>query len=499
MPVITLKSSVRRLGVWIVGMSSICLVAQTEPVVDEDVPTFSEHIAPIVFRNCAACHRAGEAAPFPLTNYREVKKRGKMMARVVESRFMPPWHAESQNYAFLDERRLSDQQIGLIRQWVDAGMPEGNPEQLPEFPTFVTGWQLGEPDLVVRMGEAYSLHAEGADIYRNFVLPLNLTEDKWVQAIEFRPGSRSIVHHSLFFYDTTGQAREQDAEDPEPGFKRMGLGTRRNSSLGGWAVGGVPRKLPDGLAIRLPKDADLILSTHFHPSGKEEKEISTVGFYFADKPPEEDFTAVQLPSVFGALAGIEIPANEEHYVKQDHFVLPVDAKAFSVSAHAHYLGKSMQMTATLPDGAVQQLLNISSWDFSWQEEYRYQDYIFLPKGTRLDAEIVWDNSVDNVNNPHHPPQPVKWGRESTDEMGCVTLQVVAADRSEFSQLNKAIRRHVRMAATESFVNRSSGSQRRRNRTSFIKRMVDRFDTDGDGKLSQAERNAARKTFRGNRP
>lgn len=415
--------------------------------------TFSEHIAPIVFENCSSCHRPNEAAPFSLMRYRDVQKRGELIFNVVEDRYMPPWHARSEDFEFQDDRALSESEIELIGDWVESGMAEGDASKLPDLPEFTEGWQLGEPDLVVSMKEGYTLYAEGQDIYRNFVIPLNLDEDKWVQAIEFRPGARSVVHHSLFYYDTSGEAKKRDDEDPVPGFQTMGGGQVRDGSLGGWALGGNPRKLPDGLALYLPKDADLILSTHFHPSGKEETEISTVGFHFADEPSKMRFTEIQLPPAFGSLAGIDIPAGDSHYVKRDSFVLPVDVKAFEIGSHAHYLGKSMKMTATLPGGAVKELMSIPDWDFSWQESYRFKDYISLPAGTRLDAEVVWDNSEDNFNNPNIPPKRVKWGEESEDEMGSVFLQVIPADQGEFRELRKAIRNHRSEASRNSTRNR----------------------------------------------
>ena len=415
--------------------------------------TFSEHIAPIVFENCSSCHRPNEAAPFSLMRYRDVQKRGELILNVVEDRYMPPWHARSEDFEFQDDRALSESEIELIGDWVESGMVEGDASKLPDLPEFTEGWQLGEPDLVVSMKEGYTLYAEGQDIYRNFVIPLNLDEDKWVQAIEFRPGARSVVHHSLFYYDTSGEAKKRDDEDPVPGFQTMGGGQVRDGSLGGWALGGNPRKLPDGLALYLPKDADLILSTHFHPSGKEETEISTVGFHFADEPSKMRFTEIQLPPEFGSLAGIDIPAGDSHYVKRDSFVLPVDVKAFEIGSHAHYLGKSMKMTATLPGGAVKELMSIPDWDFSWQESYRFTDYISLPAGTRLDAEVVWDNSEDNFNNPNIPPKRVKWGEESEDEMGSVFLQVIPSDQREFKVLRKAIRNHKTEVSRNSTRNR----------------------------------------------
>jgi hypothetical protein len=212
--------------------------------------------------------------------------------------------------------------------------------------------------------------------------------------------------------------------------------------LGGWAVGAQARSLPEGLAWYLPKDADLVLSTHFHPSGKQEKEISTVGIYFADKAPAKKFTGIQLPPLFGVFKGIDISAGAKEYSIEDSFTLPVDVKAFGASAHAHYLAKQMKLTARLPGGQTKTLLWISDWDFSWQDQYQFKEFVSLPKGTRLDVKITYDNSADNPRNPASPPKRVRWGEGSNDEMGSMGLAVVAADEAEMPQLQQAYRQHV---------------------------------------------------------
>ncbi|MFN0108817.1 MAG: hypothetical protein ACKVZH_08180 [Blastocatellia bacterium] len=431
---------------------------------------FAEHVAPIIFNNCTSCHRPGEAAPFTLMNYADAKKRGKLLATVAESRQMPPWKADKGDYEFKHERRLTTAQIETMKQWVAAGMPEGNPAKLPPMPKFAEGWQLGKPDLVVKMSEAFTVPADGPDIYHNFALPLNLTEDKWVRAIEFRAGARTVVHHSLFFSDATGEARKLDEADPQPGFAggmaftgqrfaaRFGLGggkdsnpaaaARAGGSLGGWAVGAQSQEMPAGLAYFLPKGSDLVLSSHFHPSGKVEKEISTVGIYFADKAPTKTFTGVQLPPLFGVFEGLDIPPGAKEYTIEDSFVLPVDVKAFGTSAHAHYLAKQMHLMATLPTGEKKKLLWINDWDFAWQGQYQFKEAVSLPKGTRLDVRITYDNTADNPRNPSSPPKRVTWGEGSFDEMGSMSLMVVAANESELPALQNSIRDYVRNAFTK---------------------------------------------------
>ena len=179
-------------------------------------PTFTEHVAPIIFQNCVSCHRPGEAGPFSLTNYQEVRKRARQIAEVTGTKFMPPWHAESGHVELLHPRVLSEAQIATLNNWHKGGMPEGPAARLPKLPVFPEGWQFGKPDLIVKMERPFKLYAEGPDIYRNFAFPLNLPEDKWVRAIEFRPGARSIVHHVLFFLDPTGTAREQESAEGQP-------------------------------------------------------------------------------------------------------------------------------------------------------------------------------------------------------------------------------------------------------------------------------------------
>ena len=420
--------------------------------------TFTEHIAPIVFNNCTSCHRPGEAAPFALMSYADVKKRGLLIAAVTQSRYMPPWHAAPGYGDFIDVHRLSDEQIGQIKHWVDAGMPEGDPAKLPAIPKFTDGWQLGKPDMVLTMTEPFEVPASGPDIYRNFTIPMNIPENKWVKAVEYRPSARKVVHHSLFFLDTTGESRKHDGEDGKPGYNGGLDGTRfaKSGRLGGWAVGANPHILPAGLAFPLFKGSDFVLQIHFHLSGKAEKEQSTIGLYLADKEPERMLAGVQVPAVFGVGVGLDIPAGEKAYVIKDSFTLPIDVEGLAIGGHAHYLAKDMQATATLPDGSKQWLLWIKDWDFSWQDQYQYQKPVPLPKGTRIDVAITYDNSADNPRNPSHPPKRVKWGEQSFDEMGSVTLQVAPARQAEYTTLMSALQEKRMEAIRNAYHQKSAG-------------------------------------------
>jgi hypothetical protein len=397
-------------------------------------PTFAEAVAPILYENCVSCHRAGEAAPFPLISYEEVVKRSKLLVEVTASKYMPPWHAEHGYGHFVGERGLTPAQIKTIADWVAAGTPRGDLRRLPKLPTFTDGWQLGTPDLILEMPEAFDVPPDGRDIYRNFVLPTGLTADKWIKAVEYRPGARRVVHHALFQFARGGALAKNDGADGSPGFGGLAPipffpGLAPAGELGGWTVGATPRALPTGLARLLPKGSDLVLQLHLHPTGKIEREKSTVGLYFADRPSERKIMTPAVPGLFGLLAKIDIPPGDKAYTITGKYVVPVDMHAISIDAHAHYLGKAMKATATLPDGTIEPLLWIRDWDFNWQDRYIYREPVKLPKDTRIDVTITYDNSTDNPRNPYDPPQRVMWGVQSTDEMGVVRFEMVA-DRAE---------------------------------------------------------------------
>jgi hypothetical protein len=422
----------------------VCVAVSTQA---SAAVTFNHDIGPIIYRNCSPCHRPGEAAPFSLLSYSDAVKKGKMIAKVTGSHVMPPWKAEEGSYAYRDERRLNQKEIELIQSWVKGDMPEGNAAEKPEPPKFASGWRLGEPDLIVEMPAAYHVPADGPDIYRNIPTPLGLTEDKWVTAIDMRPSARSVVHHVLYYADPNGKAHQRPTQGTEPGYSGMRAG-QSTIGLGGWAVGAQPAFFPEGLAMRLPKGSDLIVQYHFHPDGKPETEKSLIGLYFAKKAPERSLTRVQLPPHYSLFSDLNIPAGQKDFVIRDSYTLPVATDGVGVSAHAHYLGKQLKMTATLPGGDVKTLLCIKDWDFAWQDRYFFKELVQLPKGTKLDVEIHWDNSADNPHNPSNPPIAVSWGEESKDEMGSVSLIAVTHDEADHGKLQRDVSQRSRELVRE---------------------------------------------------
>jgi mono/diheme cytochrome c family protein len=414
------------------------------------VPTFSETIAPIVFNNCVSCHRPGEAAPFTLTSYEDVAKRAELIAKVTGSRYMPPWKAVKGHGEFKDERRLSDAQIASIREWAKAGAPRGDYSKMPPLPTFTEGWQLGKPDLILEMPVEYNVPASGPDVYRNFAIPTGLAEDKWVRAVEFRPSARRAVHHALFSFIRGGAVASLEGRGGQPGFGgampvALVPGFQPAGELGGWAVGTTPRDFPGGIARRLAKDSDLVVQMHFHPTGKPQVERSTIGIYFAAGPPDRRVFTPGIPGFFGLLAGIDIPPGEKAFTITGTYTVPRDMQALSIAAHAHYLGKEIKVDAAMPDGTTKPLLWIQDWDFNWQDRYDYKEPVLLPKGTRIDISITYDNSADNPHNPCNPPRRVRWGVQSFDEMGSVNFLMLPMNPAEQEQAQQKMAEGLKQA------------------------------------------------------
>ena len=474
----------------------ILLLALTFSASAQAEVNFSEHIAPIVFNNCATCHREGQIAPFALTDYASVKKRAKQMVEVTGDRTMPPWHADHGVVKYANDRSLSNDQIALIADWLAAGTPEGDPAKLPALPVFSDGWQLGKPSQIVTMPEPFTVPAEGNDIYRKFVMPLNLDHDTWVSGVEFRPGDPKVVHHILYYLDTTGKARQADAADPSPGFGGKGPSNGEMRYIGGWDVGSQPNLLPHGLRWFVPKGSDLVVQIHYHPNGKETTDQSSVAFYYSEEPTARPWSIIPVPPHFGMLQGIEIDAGEKEHIEKATFTIPTDCEAFAVHAHAHYLGKRMEMTATLPDGTTHWMLKTSNWDFKWQEDYIFQQPIKLPAGTRLDVTLSYDNSAENPSNPTTPPKRVIWGTSTTDEMGVITIQVMFNTKEQKDTTHQALRDFLanqmidRLLEGKESIMDLVGGRRGKSAAKALEAArlpLLALDTDKDGKLTPEER------------
>lgn len=399
--------------------------------------TYHRDIAPILQKHCANCHRPGEVGPFSLTSYKQARRWSTDIKEYTSSRQMPPWMPGRAGQTMRGERKLTDQEIAVLAKWADAGAPEGDPKDAPPAPVVSdnSGWRFGKPDLILTPSEEFHLGPTGSDTFRCFVIPTGLTENKWVIGYDVKPGNPRVVHHTLHFFDTSGQGRQlaqrqQDREkgqqlaDHGPGYPvSMGVGFVAKPAkkgepatfggIGGWAPGQAAQFVPRGAGWLLPKGSDFLIQTHYHRNGQAATDRTQVGLYFAKEPVEQPWQTL-------VLAGLEgddkIPAGQADYVAHGAFYLHTDAILHTVLPHMHLLGKRVKVTMTPPNGRPVTLIEIPAWDYRWQETYWFKEPIVAKRGTKLEIEAVFDNSETNPNNPTKPPKEVKVGEETTDEM-----------------------------------------------------------------------------------
>ncbi|GIX03742.1 MAG: thiol-disulfide isomerase [Planctomycetaceae bacterium] len=373
-----------------------CLIARPRPLHPQAEVTYARHIAPLLQAHCVECHRPGDIGPLSLLDYEEVIGWADMIMEVTQQRRMPPWHAHPDHRQFVNENRLSDTEIELIRRWVEAGAPLGDPQELPPGRTFVEGWQLQrEPDMVVTMPQEFSVPAEGEVRYQYFLVDPGLQHDVWVNAAEIVPGNRSVVHHVIVFVSSDGRLADDDRQ-----------------LLTAYVPGLRVFPLPNHMAKLIPAGAKFIFQMHYTPNGIPQTDRTKIGLYFAR---EEDVThRVQTISTRTRSFKIQ-PMLSDQWFRSIPVKLPIDVTLLSLSPHMHLRGQAFKFRALWPDGTQEVLLDVPHYDFNWQTAYRLREPRTLPAGTTLVADASFDNSPRNLANPD-PSAVVTWGDQSWEEM-----------------------------------------------------------------------------------
>jgi Flp pilus assembly protein TadD len=388
---------------------------------------FYKDIAPIVYKQCAPCHRPGESGPFSLLTYSDVKSHARQIAEVTRRRFMPPWLPDQRHGEFVEQRSLTEEQIQLIQQWVAQGAAAGTPSDGPAKPKPLPAWKLGMPDLVLHVKRPFSLAADSSEVFWNFVIPVPLTRERWVRAVDIRPGNSRVIHHASLIVDRSASGRRRE-KSPGAGFPGMDLMVEETTfdpdgTFLAWKPGNVPTPEPEGMSWRATPGMDLIFNVHMKPTGKQEIVDPEIGLYFTDHSQTKFPMLVELERD----ASIDIPPNEKDYVVADDFRVPMVVQVLALYPHAHYLGKLLEGFATLPDGSRKELIRISDWDLNWQGVYHLNQPVTLPQGTVISMRFHYDNSEGNIRNPNHPPKRVKGGSGANDEMGNLWLQVLPVE------------------------------------------------------------------------
>jgi len=400
-----MKRNFRRhsqIGMLVVVLAAVMIFATATSKSNASTVTFTKNVAPILFKNCAECHRPGEIAPMSLMTYQEVRPWAKSIRERVVEGSMPPWSADPKYGHWANDPRLSKQEIDTIVEWVNAGAPKGEDKDLPPAPKFTEGWTIGTPDVVIQMQEDYTVPADGTVPYLYFSMPTGFTEDKWIQAMEIRPGNRTVVHHVIAYAQDAGN------KDTNPGGEGEIRGGRVH--LGGITPNKTGVVFAPGTARLIKKGSSIVFQMHYTTNGQVTKDRTKIAFVFAKEP------AKKIVMTGNAInARFAIPAGDPNYEIKASKTFDEDVLITSFMPHMHVRGKSFVYTATYPDGRSAILLNVPKYDFNWQHTYIPKEPIALPKGTRLDCVAYFDNSMNNKFNPDST-KVVRWGDQTWEEM-----------------------------------------------------------------------------------
>lgn len=382
--------------------------------------TYYDDIEPIIQKNCVACHRQGQIAPFSLTTFEDVDRRAGFIKKVTAQKYMPPNPSDPSVSTFKNVKKLTTEEIDKIGKWVEQGKVRGKEQKAKsgkqETKSYLdTTWR--EPDLVLSFTKPYTIKGDNREHFVVFVVPTNATEDLYISGIDFFPQNKQLAHHCRFMIDTTHLLRPDNGIEVGDDSEFQRLGVKMNDNFfHGWIPGNTAIFYPEGVAKRLPKGSDIVLNMHYSPSSKEVSEESKILIYLSKK------TAKRLVKTF--ILEENAIVNEPFLIAKDTIIkfyqrspiIPHDISLLSITPHMHLLGKNFKAFAITPDGDLINLIQINSWDFNWQMTYQFEKLLKIPKGSVIYAEAEYDNTGQNGRNPYNPPRDVTYGWGTKDEM-----------------------------------------------------------------------------------
>jgi hypothetical protein len=379
--------------------------------------TFHENVEPILQKSCQECHRPGEIGPMPLLTYEQVRPWAKAIKTEVLRGKMPPWPADPHYGKFSNDRSLTKQEIDTLAAWADAP-EEGDKAKAPKPRTWADGWNIQEPDAVIKMPTAFEMPASGEVEYQYIVVPTGFTEDKWVSAVEIRPSDRTVVHHAVIFIREPGNKWLADAKPgvpyvptaSSPGQRFANTQGQGNDVLIVYTPGNVPSIWKTGQAKQIKAGSDLIFQMHYTASGKAGRDQTKIGLVFAKETPTERI--ITLGTVNNRFT---IPAGDPNFKAEAIAPIMNRMTLLSLFPHMHLRGKAFQYELLYPSGETETLLKVDNWSLDWQLSYKLATPIELQPGTKIKTTAWWDNSANNPANPD-PTKDVKWGEQSWEEM-----------------------------------------------------------------------------------
>jgi hypothetical protein len=380
-------------------------------------PVFYRDVLPILQQHCQSCHRSGEIAPMPLMTYDDARSRANEIASAVRKREMPPWFADPYYGHFSNDPSLTQEEIQKLISWANADAPAGHPEDAPPPRQWTQGWNIPQPDVIVKMPKPVALPAHGDVEYTYEIVPTGFEENKWIQMSEIRPSSRENVHHAVVYIrppnsnwlrhapvGTPFTASDMTEED-----SRRGAHWTDSDILLVYAPGSSPDQWPAGMAKFVPAGSDLVFQMHYTTHGHPASDQASIGMVFAKQRPAQRVITLQLTNDH-----FVIPPGADNYRVEARGTLPNDATLLSFFPHMHLRGKQFNYNIVHADGTIELLLRVN-YDFYWQLSYRLAEPRSLKAGTMLQAVALYDNSRNNSHNPD-PDASVRWGDQTYDEM-----------------------------------------------------------------------------------
>ena len=376
-----------------------CLIGRDREPSAHSAVTYTKDVAPILNSRCVCCHRPNQIGPFAFTSYQECVGWADMIAEVTELNRMPPWHADPKYGSFSNDARLSDEEKRILAKWAAAGAPEGDPRDLPALPKFAEGWTIPEPDELLYMStQPYDVPATGVVPYKFFVVDPGWKTDRWMSAIEPRPGNPAVVHHILVFV-------------VPPNSGKPDLLRADDCHLAAYVPGMQSYQLDPGFARFVPAGSLFVFNVHYTPNGSPQQDRSYMGVKFAD--PESVGREAIISCAFNS--SFHIPPRDANFEVRSQYVFQHDSLLLTLLPHMHYRGKDFLYELAYPDGRQETLLSVPHYDFGWQLVYRLKAPKQIPRGSVLTCVAHFDNSASNLNNPN-PDAEVGWGQQTFDEM-----------------------------------------------------------------------------------
>ncbi len=378
--------------------------------------TWSEDIACIIYSHCTTCHNSNGVAPFALESYDDVVTFKDNILLQVTNRSMPPWPAQSP-FGLQGDNSLSDEEINAISEWVINETPMGDIANEPTVPVFDTDIVIQDPDLIIEIPEFTVPNLSDNDLYKCFVFPMNFGEDIYVTGIEVVPGNKRAVHHVLLYEDDSNIPISLDNADPEIGYQCFGgIGSNNATLVGGWAPGGDPQFMPEGMGIRISANTNLVAQVHYPSYAVGEVDQTDIRIKYTTANQRNLSVSPVLNHFTSMIDGPLIIQPNDVRTFNQVWTVPTKMTITGVAPHAHLICTSMKSWAETPSGEIIDLVDIPNWDFDWQKFYGYNRPVVLEQGTRIFGRATYDNTVNNHHNPNFPPQLITLGEDTDEEM-----------------------------------------------------------------------------------